>query len=75
MRSERQKGSLIIQDLVWDHGKGFAFVLETGAAIGGFNQRSNMIYLHFDTIALVDTLRIYQGEARGEPEKPVRKLL
>lgn len=46
-----------------------------GAAIGGFNQRSNMIYLHFDTITLVDMLRIYQGEARAEPEKPVRKLL
>ena len=34
-----------------------------------------MIYLHFDTVALVDTLRIYQGEARAELEKPVRKLL
>lgn len=34
-----------------------------------------MIYLHFNTITLVNILRIKGDRARIEPQKPFRKLL
>lgn len=37
--------------------------------------KSNMIYLHFNTVTLVNILRINDGRTRAEPEKPVRKFL